>query len=107
MTLDGGNLRTNWVGGQAYHVSIGSSRTVTDADNVILVNAAPATITLPASPFIGQLYYVKDSGGNATGSNRIDIDGNGNNIDGNATIEIRNAYGAFTLLFNGSEWNVL
>jgi len=107
MTLDGGNLRTNWVGGQAYHVTSGGSRTLTDADNVVLVDSAPATITLPASPFIGQLYYIKDSNGNSSGANRITIGGNGNNIDGNTQVQIKNAYAAFSLVYTGAMWNVL
>jgi len=107
MTLDGGNLRTNWVGGQAYHVSIGGARTLTDADNIVLVNTAPATITLDAAPFIGQLIYVKDMDGNATGSSRITVAGNGNNIDGNTQVEIKNAYASFTFVYNGAQWNVL
>ena len=107
MLLDGGNLRTQWVGGQVYHVSIGTTRTLTGADNIVLVDAAPAVITLLASPFIGQLYQIKDSGGNASGGSLITIAGNGNNIDGNTDVEIRNAYGSFTLVFNGTEWNVL
>jgi hypothetical protein len=108
MTLDGGNLRTQWVGGQVYHTSIGGTRTLTGADNIVLVNAAGATITLPAAPLVGQLYQIKDSGGNAGGGgNEITIDGNGNNIDGNTSIEINNDFGSFTLVYNGTQWNVL
>jgi hypothetical protein len=107
MTLDGTNRRTKWVGGQVYYTSIGGTRTLTAADNIVLVNAAPATITLPATPALGQYYCIKDSGGNASGVNRIIIAGNGNNIDGNTEIEIRISYGSFTLVYNGAQWNVL
>lgn len=107
MTLDGGNFRTQWVGGQVYHTSVGGTRTLTGSDYIVLVDAAPSTITLPASPFLGQLYYIKDSGGNATSPNPVTIEGNGNNIDGNTDVEIRLAYGAFTIVYNGTEWNVL
>jgi len=108
MTLDGGNLRTQWVGGQVYHVSAGGSRTLTGADNIVLVTVAGATVTLPAAPFIGQLYQIKDRDGVTNGGgNEITIAGNGNTIDGNTDIEITNNYGSFTVLFNGTEWNVL
>jgi hypothetical protein len=81
--------------------------TVTRADFSIGVVNAPATVTLPAAPGSGQMVVVKDKDGNATSSNRITIAGNGNNIDGNASIQIRNAYGSFTLMFNGGTWNVI
>lgn len=93
--------------GQRVKSDAGGGTTLTSANYVYLANAAPITVTLPASPSTGQVYYVKDRDGNATNSNRITIDGNGNNIDGNGTIDIRNAYGSFTIMYNGTEWNIL
>jgi len=82
--------------------------TVTRGDYVIAVAGTPATITLPAVPGSGQMIHVKDSNGTVSGAaNRITIAGNGNNIDGNASILIKNTYGAFTLMFNGTDWNVM
>lgn len=77
----------------------------TDENLVITTNAAPFTITLPASPSTGDLYTVKDSVGNA-GTNHITVSGNGNNIDGSASFIISTNYGSIILIFNGSTWSV-
>jgi hypothetical protein len=93
--------------GQVVKSTAGGGTTLTAAEYVYLVTAAPVTVTLPASPATGQVYYVKDRDGLASGATRITIDGNGNNIDGNSLIEIKNAYGSFTIMYNGTEWNIL
>lgn len=102
VTIDGGQvLRTRVVAGGA--------QAMLNDDYILLVTAGGGTVSLPGGPRSGQKVIVKDRDGNATpgGGNRITIDGNGNNIDGNTLIRITNAYGAFTLLYNGTEWNVI
>jgi len=60
------------------------------------------TFTLPAAPATGQAYKIKDNGNGLT--NNITIDGNGNNIDGASTATINTNYGAFEIVFDGTEW---
>jgi hypothetical protein len=78
-------------------------------DYLILASAGGITVSLPGGPSTGQVVVIKDRDGNATpaGGNRITIAGNGNTIDGNASILITQAYASFTLLYNGTEWNVI
>lgn len=107
-TFDGVNTKLVLTGGQVVgFTSEGVSTTLDTTDYVTFVTASPVDITLPAAPTNGEVHYIKDSAGNATASNRITIAGNGNNIDGNTNIQIKNTYGSFTLIYNGTQWNVL
>lgn len=87
--------------------ALGVNDNVIDRDYVIACTAAPITVTLPASPEEGRVVIIKDRDGNANPANRITINGNGNNIDGNASIQMRQIYGSFTLLYSGTEWNII
>lgn len=107
LTIDGGNDLLTIDMGQVVKVALGGTATLTSADYMYLVNSVPATVTLPASPTAGQIYFIKDSDGAATPASFITIDGNGNTIDGNATIRIRRSYGAFTIVYNGAAWNII
>lgn len=107
ITLDGIDTQVTIDAGQVVQTRTGGATTLTDADYIYFANAVSITVTLPASPVEGQVYYVKDATGTASGANPVIIAGNGNNIDGNATIEIRRKYGSFTLVYNGTEWNVI
>lgn len=64
------------------------------------------TVTLPASPKIGDNYTVKDVNGSATSFN-ITIAGNGHNIDGSSTSLISSNYGAVEVVFTGSQWSII
>jgi hypothetical protein len=77
-------------------------------DDIIAVGTTSAgiTVTLPASPTAGDAFDVKDTVGLAA-TNNITISGNGNDIDGASTFVISTNYGSVTLVFNGSEWNIL
>ena len=66
--------------------------------------AAAVTVTLPAAPTTGQQYIVADSAGTAATHN-ITVDGNGNNINGAATLTMSTNYEVITLTFNGTFWN--
>jgi len=107
LTLDGGATRVTIDAGQVVQTRIGGTTTLTSADYVYLVNAVSTTTTLPPSPLTGQVHYIKDTTGSASNATPIVVAGNGNNIDGNATIEIRRNYGSFTLIYNGTEWNII
>lgn len=107
--VDGVNSGLQLYGGLYLNqTEIGSNTTIGTDDCFCWVTAGGVTVTLPPSPATAQMVIVKDSAGNADdSSNAITIAGNGNNIDGNASISIRNAYGSFTLMFTGSVWNVV
>jgi hypothetical protein len=107
ITLDGVNTQLTFDAGQVVQTTTGGATTLTDADYIYFCNVGSVTVSLPASPSTGQVHYIKDSGGNASGGTPITIAGNGNNIDGNATIEIRRQYGSFTVIYNGTEWNII
>lgn len=84
---------------------ISSNTTALDSDTYFIadVSGGGFTLTLPATPLDDKVYKIKDNG-NAKGSKRLTIDGNGNNIDGNATIQISAKYTFYQLYFNGVEW---
>lgn len=107
ITLDGINTQATIDAGQIVQTRAGGATTLTKADYVYLANAGSITVTVDATPTLGQVYHIKDAGGNASGASPIEVAGNGNNIDGNATIEIRRQYGSFTLIYNGTEWNII
>lgn len=66
---------------------------------------ATPTINLPSSSLTtGQQYTIWDQGGNC-GTNNLTISGNGNNINGAASIVINSNYGYLTLRWNGTQWN--
>jgi len=102
VTIDAGQvLRVRTVAGGA--------QAMTNDDYILLVTAAGGTVSLPGGPRTGQVVMIKDRDGNAASApaSNITISGNGNNIDGNASIVLRRAYGSFTLLYNGTEWNII
>ena len=65
----------------------------------------PATIVLPIAP-VGTVFIVKDIDGDAA-TNLITISGLGSTIDGSPTATIDSNYGSITLIFNGTEWNIV
>ena len=77
-------------------------------DQIIAVGSISGsiTITLLASPSLGQVFTIKDEAGSSS-TYPIIIDGNGHNIDGAATISLNNNYGAITLTYTGSQWSIL
>jgi hypothetical protein len=66
--------------------------------------AGAVTITLPAGT-IGKVYVVKDINGDAI-TNPITINAS-TTIDGTASATINSPYGSITLIFNGTEWNIV
>lgn len=79
--------------------------TATLADYYLAVDvAAPASVILPASP-LGTVFVIKDIDGDAA-TNPITITAS-TTIDGTASATINSPYGSITLIFNGTEWNIV
>lgn len=77
------------------------------SDYFIGANTGSAhTITLLASPPTGQALVIKDVTGTASSFN-VTIAGNGKNIDGSSSLVISSNYGAASLVYNGTQWNVI
>lgn len=75
-------------------------------DYMLAVNvAAPTSIVLPISP-IGTVFVIKDIDGDAS-INNITVSGLGSTIDGSPSALINVDYGSITLIFNGTEWNIV
>lgn len=75
-------------------------------DYLIDVNvAAPSSVILPFSP-TGTVFVVKDASG-AASVNPITVTATGALIDGAASATINTDYGSITLIFNGTEWNIV
>jgi hypothetical protein len=106
---------SGWVGVQAgvggslefNYVAVSSNYAVLPSDTILGVDTTVARlITLPATPPIaGWNIIVKDETGNAAFAN-ITISGNGNNINGVASVIISSNYGAFPIYSNGSDYFV-
>lgn len=74
-------------------------------DYAIEVNvAAPSSVVLPVAP-IGTVFIVKDISGLAS-TNPITVTAS-TTIDGAASATINANYGSITLIFNGTEWNIV
>jgi len=77
------------------------------SDEVILVDTSSArTITPLASPVTGTRYVIKDNVGSAA-ANNITITPSGKNIDGAASSTINLNYGSATIVYNGTQWNII
>ena len=66
--------------------------------------ATPASVVLPVSP-TGTVFIIKDIDGDAV-VNPITITAS-TIIDGSASAIINSPYGSITLIFNGTEWNIV
>jgi hypothetical protein len=77
---------------------------------ILVINqtiAGPITINLPNTSLVaGDLIDIKDGKGDAA-TNNITISGNTNTIDGSSVSTIAINYGARSLVWNGTEWNIL
>jgi len=76
-------------------------------DAVILVDTSSARTIVPlASPTTGQQFVIKDNVGSAA-ANNITITPSGKNIDGAASSTININYGSVTIVYNGTQWNII
>lgn len=74
-------------------------------DYYLAVNvAAPSSVSLPAAP-VGTVFIIKDISGNAS-TNSIIVTAT-TNIDGAVSALIDTDYGSITVIFNGTEWNIV
>ena len=99
-----------WIGGQVFNTTqTAVNYTLLTTDHILGVTdtAVPRTITLPLVPLnSGQVYVVKDESGGA-GTNPITINGNGNLIDGSATLNMTANFDAVAMYFDGIQWRVI
>lgn len=88
--------------------TVTANYTVTTSDEVIIVGAIAAgiTITLPSSPTAGDVYVIKDQLGNSD-IFQITVDGNGNNIDGASTYVINTEFTSITVVFANGTWSII
>ena len=90
-------------------MAIADSGTLAAGYNIFADLSAPATVTLPASPDVGDSITVKGKGG-VSQSNYIQIDRAGSSqlIDGEESVRIESVYGAVTMVYVGSDdWRIV
>jgi hypothetical protein len=103
---------TTLTGQTFYAIKTTSSNYTVDSsqsDNYLLVSTTggAVTITIPSATFGGRVLTIKDNGGQA-GTHAITIQPSSGTIEGNASIQITNNYGFFTLLATGgTTWNIV
>jgi len=87
-----------------YITTTGAVNTI---NNLVNTTSAPITLTLPASPLLGDAYAFRDSAGTFA-TNNLTLARNGKTIMGGATDLACNVSGAnFLLWFNGTDWRIL
>ena len=80
--------------------------TATSSNHIIIINKVigeATSVTLPASPAVGKMVIVKDGKGDAN-VNSITIVGT---IDGAVNASIDAAYESVTVVYNGTQWNII
>ena len=90
-------------------VTAGASYAVLSTDYYIDIDktvGSATAVVLPPSPGKGATLIIKDGKGDA-GTNQITINGNGNNIDGQATYVMAFNYQSITLIYSGTSWGVV
>ena len=84
--------------------------TLTNSVDVLVVNKTAAqatTVTLPPAPItVGKPFTIKDGKGDAN-VNNITITPSSGTIDGQASYVMEFNYDSKTVMFNGTEWNVI
>lgn len=88
-----------------YTWTVVSSNTTVSVDQKVLVDTSggTVTVTLPASPSLGDEIWFADSASN-WGTNAVTVDGNGNNILASSTYSVNTNDSPFSLVFNGTQW---
>jgi len=88
---------------------VSTTYTLNNTDYFVPVSAsAPFTITLPASPFDGQTFIVKDAVGNCSTHN-VTVSSSANRIDGSPTHILSVNYASVTLAYVSgfSTWSII
>ncbi len=107
--FNGGVTSTGAMTLQTAVVTSGSTYAVLATDYTIIINKGTGSstgVTLPSSPATGRTLVIKDGKGDAN-TNNITISAATGNIDGSATAVINVAYGAMSLVYNGTQWNII
>ena len=89
-------------------VTAAGAVTVTTADYAVIVNktvGAATTVNLPAGS-TGLTFIIKDGKGDAN-ANNITITPAAGNIDGSATYVMTSVYQSVSLMYNGTQWNLV
>jgi hypothetical protein len=90
-------------------VTASGAVTIGSSDHIVVVNKSSGeatTVNLPSSPATGRTLVIKDGKGDAA-TNNITITPAAGTIDGAATLVISANYGSATLVYNGTQWNVV
>jgi hypothetical protein len=94
--------------GTRVHTAAGAV-TVAVTDDVVIVNKSSSettTANLPGSPSTGQRHTIKDGKGDCA-TYPITVTPAAGNIDGSATFVMATPYASCTLIYNGTQWNVI
>lgn len=103
---------TSLIGGLITSVRTVTSNYTVDGygggDYIVAVGTigAPVTINLPPAPDQGRTVIIKDANGSSV-ANNITVSGNGNNIDGAASLVINQNYTSITFTYIGSQWSII
>jgi len=84
----------------------GSTIDVLASDYYIGVNGTGVTVRLPTGVPTGKTYVIKDESGTAS-TNHITLSGNGNTIDGSATLTMVANYMSLQVIWTGSFWSII
>jgi hypothetical protein len=90
----------------AVRVAVATPVAVTNTDDVVDVSVpgpVAVAVTLPAG-VLGRTFTIKDGLGLAAPATPITITPAAGTIDGAATATINAAFGALTLVYNGTQW---
>jgi hypothetical protein len=93
--------------GRRRHITpVSTTYQVLVKDDFLAIDSSTVyTVTMPASPTLGDAYEFKDVNGTAT-INNVTIAGNGKNIDGASTLVVNTNYASFVLTYTGTQWSV-
>lgn len=87
----------------------GSVTVSATTDYVVIVNkssGAATTVNLPSSPATGLIFVIKDGKGDAA-TNNITLTPAAGNIDGAGTYVMNQNYQSATIVYNGTQWNII
>lgn len=104
--------RSIFVSGENHKVRVVTAAgavTVATSDYIVVVNkgtGAATTANLPASPATGDTYVIKDGKGDAA-TNNITVTPAAGNIDGAGTYVMSINYQSVTVVYNGTQWNLV
>ncbi|MHA2063192.1 MAG: hypothetical protein ACXABY_02305 [Candidatus Thorarchaeota archaeon] len=74
---------------------------------VVKTSGSPTTANLPTNPVLGQSVMIKDGKGDSNVNNITILPSSGNTIDGFSGIILSQQYQSYSLMWNGTEWNII